>query len=148
MRIFIGADHNGFEMKEYIKNCDFSKNINFIDTGTYTKESCDYPKYAKKTIKYLKKEIPFFKTSKQTVFGILICGTGFGMSMVANRYKKIRAVVCRNVFEAKMAREHNNANVLCIGANITKKEDIKDIIETFITTEFLKGRHSRRIKKF
>ena len=110
MRIFIGADHNGFELKEYIKNCDFSKNINFIDIGTYTKESCDYPKYAKKTIKYLKKEIPFFKTSKQ--------------------------------------REHNNANVLCIGANITKKEDVKNIIETFITTEFLKGRHARRIKKF
>ena len=151
MKIFIGSDHAGFETKEFIKNTHFStinEDVEFIDAGTYTKNRCDYPDYAKKTVKLLKKHLPFRKTSEQNNFGVLICGTGFGMCMVANRYKKIRAVVCRNVDEAKISRQHNNANVLCLGERTTTKEEIIEIINAFISTKYEGGRHNNRIKKF
>ena len=96
----------------------------------------------------LKKQLPYKKTSEQKNFGILICGTGMGMCMVANRFKKIRAVVCKSVEDAKMSREHNNANVLCIGARTTDKSTIIEIIKTFIETKYEGGRHDVRINKF
>lgn len=151
MKIFIGSDHAGYETKEFIKTIDFSdtiQDIEFIDVGTYSEERCDYPDYAKKTVKLLKKHLPFRKTSDPNNFGILICGTGFGMCMVANRYKKIRAVVCRNVDEAKISRQHNNANVLCLGERTSMKEEIIEIINAFLSTKYEGGRHNNRIKKF
>ena len=151
MKIFIGSDHAGFNTKEFIKNTDFSdtkKDIEFIDVGTYNDERCDYPDYAKKVAKLLSKNLAFSKISEQKNFGILICGTGFGMCMVANKYRKIRAVVCRNTDEAKIARQHNNANILCLGERITGKEQIIEIIKAFILTAYEGGRHNRRINKF
>lgn len=152
MNIFIGSDHAGFKTKQFILNNFNTKitsfKINFIDVGTNTEDKCDYPDYAIKLITLLKKQLPYKKTSEQKNFGILICGTGIGMCMVANRFKKIRAVACRSVEDAKISREHNNANVLCIGARTTDKSTIIEIIKTFIETKYEGGRHDIRINKF
>ena len=150
MKIFIGSDHAGFEMKQFIKqqlpNFILEK-IEIKDIGTNNNSPCDYPDIAKKMVKSLKRFIPFKKTSIQKNFGILICGTGIGMCMVANKFKKIRAVVCDNEDYAKISRLHNNANVLCLGARTTKKSDIIKIITTFLKTEYEGGRHNARINK-
>ena len=152
MNIFIGSDHAGFKTKQFILNnsntISTSFKINFIDIGTNTEDKCDYPDYAIKLITLLEKQLPYKKISEQKNFGILICGTGIGMCMVANRFKKIRAVVCRSVEDAKISREHNNANVLCIGARTTDKSTIIEIIKTFIETKYEGGRHDIRINKF
>ncbi len=152
MIVYIGSDHAGYDLKEYIKQVDFEQiigfRVDFIDVGTRSKESCDYPYYAKILVKLLKKKLPFRKAGKQKTFGILICGTGFGMSMVANRFRKIRAVVCRNEEDAKIARKHNNANVICIGERATNKADALESVVAFLTTPFEGGRHTKRIKMF
>ena len=152
MKVFIASDHAGFELKEAVKHVDFvkimGKKVDIIDLGTHSKESCDYPIYAKKLVGILKDEIPFRRAARQKDFGILICSSGFGMAMVANRYKRVRAALCRSAKEASLARDHNNANILCIGANFTNVEDAVEIIVTFLTTSFSGGRHARRIKQF
>lgn len=150
MKIFIGSDHAGFEIKELIKNIKFVKKseLDFIDIGTHNKNSCDYPDYALKLVKKLKQSVPLKKTSEQQNFGILICGTGIGMCMVANRFSYIRAAVCNSIDEAKLARLHNNANILCIGARIVKAKEIKKIVEVFLFTPYEGGRHNARINKF
>lgn len=152
MKVFIASDHAGFKLKELIKQVDFMKilgqKVDLIDLGTHSEESCDYPVYAKKLVKFLKEEVPFRRAAGQKDFGILICSSGFGMAMVANRYKRIRAVLCRSAKEASLSRDHNNANILCIGANFTSEEDAIEMIVTFLTTKFSGGRHSRRIKQF
>ena len=150
MKIVIGSDHAGFNVKELIKNIKFVQKgkFNFIDVGTHNENSCDYPDYALKLVRKLKQSIPLKKTSEQQNFGILICGTGIGMCMVANRFRRIRAAVCNSVDEAKLARQHNNANVLCIGARIINIKEIKKIVETFLFTPYEGGRHNVRINKF
>ena len=152
MNVFIASDHGGFELKQAIQQIDFASitgfDVRFIDCGANSTESCDYPIFAKKLVNKLKKCLPFKKEKKQDTFGILICTSGIGMSMVANRYKKIRAGLCRSAEEAKLTRAHNNANVLCLGAKFTDLQTAVEIIKTFLTTDFEGGRHARRIKEF
>jgi ribose 5-phosphate isomerase B len=139
MKIVIGADHAAFEMKEIVKNLLRLKNIEVIDVGTMSAERCDYPDYAAK----LSQEV-----LAQNLTGILLCGSGIGVSIVANRFKGIRAALCRSPLDAEMARKHNDANVLCLGARSSSQEEIKGIIEAWLTHTFEGGRHSDRLKKF
>ncbi|MEK9680262.1 MAG: ribose 5-phosphate isomerase B [Pelagibacteraceae bacterium] len=136
--VLISSDHAGFNLKEIIKKYLISKDFKVQDLGPYNNNSVDYPDYAKK----LSKKINDKK------FGILICGTGIGMSIMANRYKKIRASLVFNTKTAKLAREHNNANILVLGSRVTNKNNALKIVNVFFKTSFLKGRHLRRVKKF
>lgn len=139
MKIVIGADHAAFEMKEIVKNLLLQKNIEVQDVGTHSNERCDYPDYAMK----LSREV-----LGQNLTGILLCGSGIGVSIVANRFKGIRAALCRSPHDAEMAKKHNDANVLCLGARSNTETEIKDIIESWLSHTFEGGRHSDRLKKF
>lgn len=132
---FIASDHRGFFLKDYLK-----RKHPLIDLGTFDDEKkVDYPDYAKKLCSFVKKE-----DSK----GILICGTGLGMSIAANRYKGIRAALCHDVKDAEMARKHNDANVLVLAGDFTKGHVAEKIAEVFFKTKFSQEqRHKRRIKK-
>ena len=136
--LIIGSDHGGYELKEQI--CDFleGKNIKFNDLGTYSTDSVDYPDIAKQVCQ---------DVVKSQGKGILICGTGIGMSMAANKVKGIRAALCANIYDSKMARKHNNANVLCLGGRVIGKELAFHIVEVFLNTQFESGRHKRRVNK-
>ena len=136
-KIFISSDHAGYDLKNYLINQISKKKIKIIDLGPFSKDSVDYPDFAKK----LSKKI------KDINFGILICGTGIGMSIMANRYKKVRASLVFNSKTAKLAREHNNANVLVLGSRVTNKKNALKMTNIFLKTKFLKGRHLRRVKK-
>ena len=138
-KIFIASDHAGFNLKRsIIKN--FSKKIHKIfDLGPSSSDSVDYPNYAHK----LTKKVSVNKGS----FGVLICGSGMGMAMVANKNKKIRAALCYSVKSARLSRQHNNANVMTIGARLTKKNVALKCVDIFIKTEFEGGKHLRRVKK-
>ncbi len=131
MSIFIASDHAGFELKEYLKT-----QFNLLDLGTHSSESCDYPVFAKKLVARLKDDDK----------GILICGTGIGMSIAANRFKNIRAALCFNEEMAKLARQHNDANILVLGARIISPETAKTCVEKFLSTDFEGGRHQRRLE--
>lgn len=138
MKIAIGADHGGFELKEFLKNQYASKGTTLIDLGTYSEESCDYPLIADK----MAQEINGGKAD----LGILICGTGIGISIAANRHKGIRAALLYSDEAAALAREHNNANIAVFGARTQKKEDVLHYLEIFLATPFSDGeRHCRRI---
>jgi ribose 5-phosphate isomerase B len=139
MKIVIGSDHAAFEMKELVKKFLQSKNIEFIDVGTHSLERSDYPDYASAVAK---------KVLADNLTGILLCGSGIGVSIVANRYKGIRAALCRSPYDAEMARKHNDANVLCLGARTNTEEEIKAIIEAWFANFFEGGRHADRLKKF
>ena len=138
MEIIIGADHGGFELKEKIKVM-LEETLVVHDLGTYTKDSVDYPDYAEKVCEMV--------LATDNSLGILICGTGIGISMAANKIKGIRAALCNNEFMAKMGRMHNNANVLALGERVLGDELSKEIVKTFISTEFEGGRHERRVDK-
>jgi len=139
MKIAIAADHGGFELKdsmvEYIK----SIGNEVMDLGTNSADSVDYPDYAKKVCEEIQQG--------NSDLGILICGTGIGMSLAANKFEGIRAACVSDVYSAKMSRNHNNANVLCIGARVIGDEVAKLIIKTFLENEFEAGRHQRRVDK-
>lgn len=137
-KVLIASDHAGFQLKEQIIQFLIKQKFLVIDLGPEDKNSVDYPDYAKKLAK---------KITDQN-FGILVCGTGIGMSIMANRYKKVRASLVHNIKTSKLAREHNNANVLVIGSRVTNKNNTLKIVNTFFKTKFLKGRHLRRVKKF
>ncbi len=138
--ILIAADHGGFELKKDIKNFVFNNhNINWIDLGTHSNESVDYPEYGFKMAEAIK--------NGDAEQGIIICGTGIGISIAANRYSHIRAALCTNAEMAKLTREHNNANVLALGARIISKETALECVQTFLGTEFEGGRHQRRVNK-
>jgi ribose 5-phosphate isomerase B len=137
MKIAIGSDHAGFELKEKIKN--HLKNHECKDFGAYTDESVDYPDYALKVAESVSNQ----KHEK----GILICGSGIGMSMAANKVPNIRAAVCYTTEGARLSREHNNANVLCLGSRMTDEKTAKKIVDVWLKTEFAGGRHSRRVNK-
>ena len=139
--LILASDHAGFELKEYLKQYFDKNGIDFEDCGALKYDAQDdYPDIANKAIKRLLQE----ENSK----AILICGSGVGMSMVANRYKGIRAVLAYDKDTVIMARKHNNANVLCLGARkVSKRKNIK-LILTFLTTTFDGGKHLRRINKF
>jgi ribose 5-phosphate isomerase B len=136
--IIIASDHAGFLMKEKVKIFLNKSKIKSIDLGTFSEERVDYPDYAKKLALLVK---------KKTAFGILICGSGIGVSIAANRFKKVRAAVCYNKISASLARKHNNANVLCLGARLINFNNVKKIINIFISTKFESGRHTARVKK-
>ena len=138
MKILIGNDHAGYSLKlSIIKNLD--DKYEFFDKGSYSNESVDYPDYAS----IIAKEIQ----SEKGDLGILICGTGNGVCMTANKFKGIRAVICWNEEIAKLAKQHNNANIICIPSRFIKVEEAIKIIESFILEKFEGGRHERRIKK-
>ena len=139
MKISIGADHGGFKLKEEIKDHLKKRKIAFKDLGTFSEESVDYPDIGKRVARAV--------ASKKYKFGILVCGTGLGMSMVANRVKGIRAALCHNVYTAKMSRAHNDANILCLGGRVLKKALALKIVDAFLKTPFEGGRHLRRVKK-
>ena len=138
MKILIGNDHAGYSLKlSIIKNLE--DKYEFFDKGSYSDESVDYPDYAS----IIAKEIQ----SEKGDLGIIICGTGNGVCMTANKFKGIRAVICFNEEIAKLAKQHNNANIICIPSRFIKVEEAMKIIESFILEKFEGGRHERRIKK-
>ncbi|MEK6973093.1 MAG: ribose 5-phosphate isomerase B [archaeon] len=141
VKIYIASDHAGFKAKEELKKFLQTAKSEFKleDLGTNSEESVDYPDYAKRVAQKVAKE--------KNSFGILICGTGIGMSIAANKVKGIRAALCHNEFTAKMSRNHNDANVLCMGARILNVEEMKKIANTFLNEKFEHGRHENRIKK-
>lgn len=138
--IIIGSDHAGFELKNKIISYLEENGIETYDAGTYEKKSCDYPIIAKEVAK----KIANAKYKK----GILVCGTGIGMSIAANKIKGIRAAVVSDTCSAKMSRLHNDSNILCIGERIVGEELAKDIVDIWLETEFLGERHQRRVEMF
>ena len=138
-KIFISSDHAGYKLKEQIKS-NFLNKYKFEDLGTHDSNiSVNYPDYAHKLCKKVS------KNSKN--MGILVCGSGMGMSMAANRHKKIRAAVCYSLKNTKLSRLHNNANIITLGSRLTKKNIAFKCIDTFINTKFEGGRHKKRVKK-
>lgn len=137
-KVIIGSDHGGYALKEFVKKVLTAMDYEVIDAGPEAPESCDYPVYAFKVAEQVDDDTP----------GILVCGTGLGMSMAANKVKGIRAAVCTNEYMARMSRAHNNANILCLGERVTGPGLAEDIVKTFMTTEFEGDRHLRRISLF
>ena len=135
----MASDHAGFVLKEIIKNKLTKKKIKVIDLGPKTSMSVDYPDYAKKVARNV--------SSKKTNMGILVCGSGTGMAMSANKFRKIRAAVCYNSVSTRLSRTHNNANILALGSRLTKNSDAIKLVNIFLSTKFEGGRHLRRIKK-
>ena len=137
-KIFIASDHAGYRLKEYVIS-KFSKKIKLIDLGPKTDDSVDYPDFAKK----LSKKI----ASKKGSFGILVCGSGTGMAIAANKTKNVRAALCYSIKNTKLSRLHNNANIITLGERLISKKKAFNLIKIFLSTKFEGGRHLRRIKK-
>ena len=138
-KVCIASDHAGFRLKENIKDFLINKNISIIDLGPINENSVDYPDYAKKVSHRVK--------MKKSQVGILVCGSGTGMAISANKTKKIRAAVCYNLKSTRLSRQHNNANIIAIGSRLTKKSVALKLVYTFLETKFEGGRHLRRVKK-
>lgn len=137
--VTIGADHAGFEYKEAIKNFLEEKQMQVKDLGTYSSESADFPDFAHPTADAVE--------SGEAGFGILICGSANGVAITANKHQKIRAALCWKDEIAALARQHNNANIICIPARFVSLDEAKQMIETFMNTAFEGGRHERRVNK-
>ena len=137
--VCIASDHAGFDLKEVIKNHLINKNISIFDLGPFNDQSVDYPDYAKKLANRIK--------LKKSDVGILVCGSGTGMAISANKIKTIRAAVCYNLKSTRLCRQHNNANILALGSRLIKKKLSLKLVEIFLKTKFEGGRHLRRIKK-
>ena len=135
----MASDHAGFKLKEEIKRYLIKKRKKVLDLGTKNTSSVDYPYYAHLLSKKMNKN--------KNQFGILVCGSGTGMSMAANKHKNIRAALCYDINTAKLSRQHNNANVITLGARLIKKKIAIQCVRKFIETDFLGGRHLRRVKK-
>ncbi len=139
-KIVICCDHGGVNLKkwiiEYLKKNDYE----YVDVGSYDTEPCDYPIYAKAAVEKL--------LNKECDLGILLCGTGQGMAIMANRYKGIRAVVCTDIFSARASRTHNDANVLCLGERVLGKGLALELVDCWLTSKFEGGRHKRRVDMF
>lgn len=139
MKIFIGSDHAAFDAKSELVDYLRNKNFEVVDLGPDSSERCNYPDFATSVAK---------KVVLEKSMGILLCGSGIGVSMVANRYAGIRAALCRTVEEAKLSREHNDSNILCFGARISSMEEMKRMVDVWPETEFGGGRHEERIALF
>lgn len=137
MKIALASDHAAFELKTAIKNYLTNKNIEVNDFGTYSCESSDYPIYSYEAAKSV--------AENKFDFGIIMCGSGQGMQMMANKFSGIRAALCQSSEMAEITRKHNNANVLSLGARFTSIETAIEIVEVFLKTEFEGGRHQKRI---
>ena len=138
-KICIASDHGGYNLKESIKDFLIKKNVSIIDLGPRENKTVDYPDYAKKLSKRIK--------AKKSDIGILVCGSGTGMAISANKIKKIRAAVCYNTKSTRLSREHNNANIIALGARLTNKKMSLKLVEIFLKTKFEGGRHLKRINK-
>ena len=138
-KVCIASDHGGFNLKEAIKILLIKKNISIIDLGPFKKKTVDYPDYAKKLANRIKR-------GKSDVC-ILVCGSGTGMAISANKIKTIRAAVCYNTKSTRLSREHNNANIIALGARLTNKNLSLKLVEIFLKTKFEGGRHLKRVKK-
>ncbi len=137
--VCIASDHAGFDLKEVIKNHLINKNISIFDLGPFNDQSVDYPDYAKKLANRIK--------HKKSDVGILVCGSGTGMAISANKIKTIRAAVCYNLKSTRLCRQHNNANILALGSRLIKKKLSLKLVEIFLKTKFEGGRHLKRINK-
>lgn len=138
MKIYIGSDHAGYDRKNEIIEFLKEKQIEVIDCGTYTKDSVDYPDFAKAVC---------LGCLKEATYGILVCYTGIGMSITANKFKGIRASLVGSVEDAILTKEHNDSNVLCLSAKNTNKDLTLEIIDAYLKAEFTHGRHERRVNK-
>jgi len=138
-RVVLASDHAGFNLKEEIKKFLIKKRKEVLDLGTKNAKSVDYPDYAHLLSRKMK--------NNKNQLGILICGSGTGMSMAANKHKNIRAALCYDTKSAKLSRLHNNANVMTIGSRLIKKKVALKCVDTFLNTNFDGGRHARRVKK-
>lgn len=137
LRIAIGSDHGGYEYKEQIVSHLKEKGYECVDVGTYSTDSCDYPVIARTVTTKI--------TTGEADRGILICGTGIGMSIVANKVKGIRAALCGDTFSARASRSHNNSNVLCLGERVIGINLAMDIVDIWLESKFEGGRHQRRV---
>ena len=135
----IASDHAGYNLKEDIKNHLINKNISIFDLGPMNNKSVDYPDFAKKLANRIK--------LKRSDVGILVCGSGTGMAISANKIKSIRAAVCYNLKSTRLSRQHNNANIIALGSRLTKKKLCLKLVDVFLNTKFVGGRHLKRIKK-
>ena len=138
-KVCIASDHGGFNLKEIIKDHLIKKNISIIDLGPFENKTVDYPDYAKKVANRIK--------TKKSDAGILVCGSGTGMAISANKTKTIRAAVCYNVNSTRLSREHNNANIISLGARLTSKKLSLKLVNIFLKTKFEGGRHLKRVNK-
>ena len=138
-KIFISSDHAGFNLKEIIKKFLLKKKLKFYDLGPYNNNKVDYPDFAHKVAKKVK--------IKNNHVGILVCGSGMGMNMAANRHKNIRAAQCFNLKSAKLARLHNDANIITLGSRLLTKKNALNCVGIFLNTKFEGGRHRKRLKK-
>jgi len=138
-KIFISSDHAGFKLKEYIKLYLKRKKLSFEDLGPSSEDRVDYPDFAHKVSRKV-------KTEKSNV-GILVCGSGTGMNIAANKHKNIRAAQCFNLKSTKLSRLHNDANIITLGSRLITKKNALKFVGTFLTTKFDGGRHLKRIKK-
>jgi len=138
-KIFLASDHAGYKLKELIKRYLLKKKINFTDLGPFDDSRSDYPDYAHKVSKKV--------STQKTNLGILVCGTGIGMNMAANKHKKIRAAMCFNIKSAKLSRLHNDANIITLGSRLLKNKNALNCVNIFLNTKFEGGRHTKRIKK-
>jgi ribose 5-phosphate isomerase B len=139
VRIAIGADHGGFRLKEQVRAFLEAEGHEVHDFGTHSEDSVDYPDFAGKVAQAV--------AGGAFDCGILICGTGIGMSIAANKVPGVRAAVCHEAYTARMARAHNNANILCMGGRVLGEGVALDVVRTFLTTSFEGGRHARRVGK-
>lgn len=139
MKVAIGSDHGGFNLKNEVMKHLTEKGIEFKDFGTYSRESCDYPEYAEAVAHQV--------VDGNYDYGILICGTGIGIGIAANKVDGVRAALCSDTFSAHACREHNNANILTMGERVIGPGLALDIVDIFLSTEFQGGRHKIRIDK-
>jgi ribose 5-phosphate isomerase B len=140
LKVAIGCDHGGIDLKDIVKSVLTDLGHTIDDQGCYSSESVDYPNFAK--------SVSLLVKDGKCERGILICGTGIGMSMAANRIPGIRAALCHEMFSARMSREHNDANILCLGARVIGQGLAAEVVRTWMTTDFAGGRHQRRIDLF
>ena len=138
-KIAVGSDHAGFDMKESIKSQLQSEGYGVDDKGTFDKNSCDYPDFAAAVARAV--------AAGEAAAGIIVCSTGIGVSMTANKVRGVRAALVHHAYEAEMTRRHNDANVLCLGANITGPAIALNAVKTFLNIDFEGGRHQRRVDK-
>jgi len=139
MKISLGADHAGFELKDKLKKWLTVKGFEIADEGTNSPDSVDYPDYARKVAEDV--------VGKRADCGILVCGSGIGMAIAANKIAGVRAANVTTEYEAQLSREHNNANILALGARILSEEDARKIVTKWLDTQFAGGRHQQRVEK-
>lgn len=139
MKIGLASDHGGYELKEHIREHLEKKGIEYIDYGTNSEESVDYPDYGRKAGEAI--------MSGEVDRAIVVCGTGIGISLAANKVKGVRCALCGDSYSARMSREHNNANALALGGRVVGKDLALEIVDIWLRTEFAGGRHERRVNK-